>query len=362
MLDSSVKRVLLIRLSSLGDIARLLPCIAEMRTSQPGTRFDLTVEDRFSRLLTLFPVADRVIPYPRIGPGSPLRHPLRWLGAIGRYLLELRKQRYDLAIDLHGIFRSALVGKLSGSTLRAGYARGFGKEGSHHLYDLPIVPASERRISRFDRYAGTLRQLGFDIHYSSFLQPAIERQTKEFRSDFLREKGLTEGRYLFLFLGTSRAQAFKRWPVDRFLETADICWKRFKVPAIIGWGPEERELLNRIQEKSHLLIAPDLNLPSLLAFIHTAGAFVGADTGAMHLSALMGTPTVAVMGATDPVLNHPYGSRSRVVFEEGIEGACTGETCPHITCMARLSAESVIEALEQLGIESGERTNNDHRK
>ena len=141
MCTAKTEKILLIRLSSLGDVARLLPCLVEMRTLRPEARIDLTVEDRFLSLLDLFPVADRVIAYPRRDPGSPLRHPLRWCSAVGRYFRELRLQGYDLAVDLHGILRSAIVARQSGSLLRAGYARGFGKEYSHLLYDLPVAPA-----------------------------------------------------------------------------------------------------------------------------------------------------------------------------------------------------------------------------
>ena len=337
---------LVIRLSSLGDIARLLPALRALKSG--GYPVDLTVEDRFSQLAALFPFADRVIAYPRRRPGPPSRHPVAWSRAFARYLATLKEGRYGAAIDLHGIARSVLVAKLSGASQTAGFARGFGKECSHLFYDISVSPAETPCISRFDRYAGALRALDLPDPSGEYFSPVLDATVRGEVSSFLSEKGLSPGHFLFSFLGTSRAQAHKRWPAARFVELARLTMERTGMPTLLGWGPEEVELVRNLPANTALIPIPSWDLPRLLAAIQSSSAFVGADTGAMHLAALMGIPTVAVLGPTDPVLNRPFGERSRIVRGEGIRRACAGEGCQHRDCMGKIGAEEVYSKLEAL--------------
>lgn len=340
------ERILVIRLSSLGDIARLLPSLGALASR--GRCVHLTVEDRFLPLVQLFPLAEEVIPYPRRAPGSPLRHPLRWSRDMRDYVGRLREGRYDLALDLHGILRSALVAHLSGARATAGFAQGHGKEGSHLFYGRTLRPADRTRISRYERYAGALRALGFPSSPGGYLSPSTPAAAASRVSAFLEAGGLKAGAYLFAFVGTSAAQAHKRWPFERFLELARLARERLGMPTVLGWGPEERALVAGAAGLEAVFPIPDWPLPELLETIRRAGAFVGADTGAMHLAALMGVPTVALLGPTDPVLNEPFGARKRVLFSPSASGPCRGEACTHDACLGAMPASAVADALEGL--------------
>lgn len=339
-------RILVVRLSSLGDIARLLPFLRAARRAHPEHGFDLAVEDRFVPLLEIFPSVDRVLPYPRRGAGHVLRNPMRFGGAMGAYLRSLRSVRYDLAVDLHGIFRSALLARLSGARATAGYAQGFGREGSHLLYDIPVVPAPSPRISRLDRYAGTLGLLGFGGDPPGFMAPDLPASAVGARDEFLQREGIAPGGYALFFVGTSRAQAHKRWPIGHFVEAAGLLWNEVRVPTLLGWGPEETDTVRSLPDLPYLRLLPATDLAQLVAFIATAGAFAGADTGSTHMAALMGVPTVGVLGPTDPVRNALFGDRSRVVWKAGVRRACAGPGCAHGDCMAVISAEEVAAAMK----------------
>ncbi len=343
MADSGA-RVLVVRLSSLGDVARLLPSLRSLSRAPGVAVADLTVEDRLASLLDLFPTGGRVIPYPRKAGGSPLRHPLRWSSAMRAYFSELRRSRYDLAIDLHGIFRSALVARWSGARETAGYARGFGREGSHLLYNRAVAPGDTPRLSRYARYAGTLRALGFAPPPEEYLEPNLPPAAREEAGGLLQGWGFAKAGYAFAFVGTSRAQAHKRWPLGHFAALAERLHAACGLATVIGWGPAEEGLVARLPSSPALRVAPLLGMGTTLALIRGARLFVGADTGFMHLSALMGVPTVAVMGPTDPVLNAPFGDRARVVHREGIRRACPGAGCDHRDCMGAVAPGEVLPA------------------
>ncbi len=351
MRDRRPRKILVVRLSSLGDVARLLPSLRSLEAQ--AERVDLTLEDRFLPLLALFPPKGRVVPYPRRSAGSPLRNPRRWARAMAAYVRALREEPYDLVLDLHGILRSAVVARLAGGEV-AGYGRGFGKEHSHLFYDKVLTPGPSYRLSRYERYEGALRALGFEAPRGEEpLVPQIPEGARRDVEAFFEARGLRPGRYLLAFLGTSRAQARKRWPPFRFAELAAEAHGRWGLPTVVGWGPDEEEALSSLPEAPWLHVPPLWPLDRLLEAVRLSAAFVGADTGAMHLSALLGVPTVALLGPTDPVVNRPYGNRHRIVHDPLARKACAGPGCPHRSCMGRIEARAVAEALEALLAEEG---------
>jgi ADP-heptose:LPS heptosyltransferase len=190
--------------------------------------------------------------------------------------------------------------------------------------------------------------LGLPEPAGEYLAPRVPGEAVAEVDAFLAGAGLAGHPYLFAFLGTSRAQARKRWPVAHFLELARSVRERFGLPTLLGWGPEEAELVRALPAQEGIRAIPDWNLPRLVEVIGRSAVLVGSDTGAMHLAAVMGVPTVAVLGPTDPVLNQPFGARARMVFRQGIRRACPGEGCAHRDCMGAIRVPEVLGALEEV--------------
>jgi len=116
--------------------------------------------------------------------------------------------------------------------------------------------------------------------------------------------------------------------------------------AVFCLGPEEAEFEETIKDNFILLKSPDLKETS--AIILKSKIFIGCDTGLMHLSALSGIKTIAIMGATNPVINKPWGERNRVVFKEGVSKECRGESCKHTDCMGKIKVDEVFKEVENL--------------
>ncbi len=334
----SGKKILVVRLSSIGDIIRLVPSMETVGKSFGEVTF--LTEDRFEPILQMYPMAPKVILFPRKSMGA---------GSLASFFRELRRERYDLVLDMHGILKSAMIAALARGDEKAGFAKGFGKECSHLFYRRKLVCGESPLISRYDRYRGALNALGIDTaERSAFHPPVIDEASASRVSRFLNENGLGREKYVVLFLGASRKQAFKRWPLFRFIELAGLLQERTGLKSVLAWGPDEAELCKSLNKEEHLVVPPLFNLQESASLILGAAAFVGADTGLMHLSALSGVRTVAVMGATNPFLNKPWGDRSRVVFREGVLGSCPGEDCDHGACMGAITAEEVFAPLREL--------------
>lgn len=334
----SDKKILVIRLSSIGDIIRLVPSMEAVKAAFKEVTF--LTEDRFAPILEMYPMAPRVILFPR-----------RELGAapLFSFLRELRRERFDLVLDMHGILKSAMMTAMARGDEKAGFAKGFGKECSHLFYGTKLVCGESPLISRYDRYRGALKALGLEAgEENAFHPPVIDEASASRVGRFMKDNCLEKEKYVVLFLGASRKQAFKRWPLFRFMELARLIRERTGMKSVLGWGPDEAELCSALNKEQHLVVPPMLSLQESASMILGAAAFVGADTGLMHLSALSGVRTVAVMGATSPVLNKPWGERSRIAFREVVRGSCRGEKCDHSACMGGISAEDVFARISEL--------------
>ncbi len=342
MENGGARKILVIRLSSLGDVARLLPSLRALNSS-PGFSASLTTEDRFARIMDIFPVAREVIPYPRRSAGSPARSPWNWGEAMKGYFRELRERRYDMALDLHGIVRSALVAHLSGADETAGYARGFAKEGSHLFYERSLVPSTATAISRYERYAGALAAIGAPRPSEEYFKPVVSSEASSKIAKLTTEWGTEAGAYAVAFIGASAAQRHKRWPLGHFVACAGEIYRKAGVASVVAWGPDEADLVKDIPKRPGLHVAPLLGLPETVALIESCRVYVGADTGFTHVAALMGVRTVAMMGPTDPKVNRPFGNRFKIVFKPGIKRECQGEECSHAGCMGLIRPDEVAE-------------------
>lgn len=347
MEEWSGSSILLIRLSSLGDIARLLPAARAVK-SAGFDRMDLTVEDRFLPFTRLFPIFDEVISYPRKEAPPPFSRPLAWGREFKDYIAKLKSARYDIVLDVHGIVRAAVVASLCRAGRTIGYGPGCSREMSHHFYGETIVLKDCISISRYERYAGAVEHLGISDPTGEFFSPAIGREAEIAVDAFLEERDLERGGYFFAFVGASRAQAIKRWPLERFVEFATEAWRIFGIPTVLGWGFEERGLLDDLESREYLHPIPDWGLEKLVAVIAGARAFIGGDTGAMHLAALTGVSTLAIYGPTDPIVNRPFGDRYVQIVGKGVDRACSGTGCSHERCMGKIEAPEVLEALGTL--------------
>jgi len=310
------RRLLVMRLGSMGDILHTLPAVAALRRAYPEATIGWVVEERWAELLC-------VLSEPRFGPRSP-RRPLvdcvhtvdtkRWRTAllslqtwerIAAAGSELRAHRYEIAADFQGAVKSALCAYWSGAPAIYGFAqpretvasmlytRRVGARGIHIIEQnlslaeavarrpLPFAPAELPRDEAADKYCADW-----------LLRQAIEN---------------------FLVMNPGAGWGAKQWPAERYGRVARQLREDGLHP-LINVGPGE-ELLARAVEGASGGTARVLNLSlaQLIAFTRRARLFIGGDTGPMHLAASLGVPVVALFGPTNPARNGPFGTRSVVL-------------------------------------------------
>lgn len=283
-----VKRILVVKLSSLGDLFHALPAVHRIRAAT-GATMDWVCHDIYVDLVRLFEPVERVISFPR---RSFLKN--------GReFLRDLRKESYDLALDFQGLLKSALVARGARANRRIGPS--FPREGANLFYNAVAGPRNKQRHA-VDECLDTARYLGVPDEPVEFPMK-IPASTFNFLRPCI---GL---------LPCSR-RAEKNWPVDRFAETARALRERTGSSFAVLGSPADAEpcaeLVRRIGLSAQNLCGRT-TLVELVGLIHALDLLITVDSGPMHIAAAVGTPTVALFGPTDPVRTGPYGDIHRVL-------------------------------------------------
>ena len=325
-----VMRIVLLRLSALGDILRVLPAWANLRAAFPEARFQAVVEDRHAFLLE---------PLPWLEPVLVRR---RALGRPWTALAELRRVAQalsgaEVSLDFHGILKSALAPRLAEIPERWG--DGQTREGANLLQTRPLP---RKRQTRYDQALGLAEAFG-----ASRGLPGLGRFHPALKDVDLPDPGpiwAEDGRpRIVLVPGASRRGAIKRWPLRHWLELAarlrDRCQLRWSL------GPEEAELRAWLPEASGVPALPALGLWQLAAALRQADRVIAPDTGLLHLAVLLGVPVLGLYGGSDPLVAGLPAGAGRVL-RTGIEcSPCRERFCQRRQCLEELAPETVLAAL-----------------
>jgi heptosyltransferase-1 len=327
-------RVLVIRLSALGDVLFALETVAALKLERPDVVVDFLVEDRFRSLLDGHPQLDRVLVYPR------QRH-----RAIPASLWRLRRQRYDVVLDVHGILKSALHVRCCQSPCKVGPAAPAAREGADRAYHL-AVPMPTPIPHRADIGHRLLAAIGLSGRPTAPVLP-VREPPPELLADLPRPR-------VFLHPGTSAFAAFKRWPVGHFAALARELTAR-GVTVLVGYGPGEQDLAAPALAAAPAARGIDgkaLGLLGMAAVMRHCDVVVAADTGPLHLGASVGARCVALFGPKDHLR---YGPRAHgvppheVLFHPVPCRPCRRRTCVTPQCVLGIPvAQALAAVLRQL--------------
>ena len=337
------RHILFIKPSSLGDIVHAMPTCAAIRRAYPKARLTWLVKRQWAGLVERIDGVDRVWPVKSTLKG--------WLSQVN----PLRAERFDLVVDLQGLFRSAAIGSLSGSPLLVGFANG--REGSPWFYSRR-VPVPQSEMHAVDRYLLVAKAVG-----------AVESGAPEFRfripqTDYeevdrlLSQSGVTSGTS-WVALNVSARWPTKRWPAASFAEVADRLQQEGCGAVVMIGGPDERADVSTVRG---MMKTPAIDLAGvttvglLPALLSRASLLITNDSGPMHVAAAVDTPVVALFGPTSVARTGPYGLGHRVLTTELSCRPCLSRTCQNpvqLECLTRISPEQVFAAVrDQLAVHS----------
>jgi len=304
--------ILFVRLGAIGDVVRTLPALDLLARTRPHASIDWLVEERSASLLEDHPQIRNVLGFRRrelASLGSSLR--LFAAAALLREQLErLRAANYHAVVDFQGSLKSAWLASRTGSARRFGPARGHGREASHLFYTDPINPGPGR-MSRVERNLRFLAAAGLVATGPPSPPPRamlpLTAADRDWAAGVLASLAPAPRPRVLLYPGTSERQAYKRWPADRYGRVAGRLADA-GVQVLIAGGPGEEGMVEAACAASSSPPArvPLASLRQLAAILERIDLFVGGDTGPMHLAWAAGSRVLALLGATDPVINAPY--------------------------------------------------------
>lgn len=306
---SSVQRVLLVRLRSIGDTVLMTPCLQAIKTFRPEIRTSVLVEETSAPVLRGNPFVDDLIVTPRIG------NSLADLASRVMLIRFLRSKRFDLALNLHGGTTATFLCRLSGARLCGGYAESNWSRLLTFAAPSPFEIFRKEEIHSVEQQLGLLAWAGVPLPSDPKTSVTILSPARSQASVRLRELGLS-GRFAIV-IPTATLDC-KRWPAERFAEVIRFLQTECGLPVLVitttdpGWKTRYGHLVG-----NSATIAGDVELDELTALLDRADLLVCNDGGPAHIRAALAKPLVVIFGSMDPRVWHPWiprgGTPHRVV-------------------------------------------------
>jgi lipopolysaccharide heptosyltransferase I len=322
-------RVLMVRLSALGDVIFALETLATLKAERPDVRVDFLIEDRFAAILEDHPMIEELIVFPR----------QRWRRIFG-HLRRLRRTKYDVLLDLHGILKSGLQVWIARARLKVGYAAPVSREGAAFAYHRRVV-LDNPEMHRAECGGFLLRELGLEAKRQSAV---LARRIGV--PDVFADR---DGTRVILHPGTSSFATFKRWPTARFAQLARVLVDA-GMPVAVSYGPGESELFDAVAADVPEVLGIDggkIGLGGMVEVLRQADVVVAADTGPLHIAAAVGTRVVALFGPKDAGRYGPRGQEHVALSHDVPCRPCRRRTCPSPQCVLGIEVDAVAAQVLQ---------------
>jgi lipopolysaccharide heptosyltransferase I len=329
-------RILIARMSAIGDTILTLPVACALREHFPNAYLGWVVEGRSGAVVTGHACLDEVVVLKR-----------GWFTS-ARGILDtrrrLRELRFDVSIDCQGMTKSALACWLSGARQRIGLRGEHGRELSPWLNNHLIRPRNPHVV---DRSLELLAPLGLGQSDIQWRFP-IDDDTRSRTRDVVHRGGLDAG---YAVINPGATWDSKLWEMDRFAQVAKYLAQQHNLPTLVVWGGDrERAQAESIVANSdgQARLAPATDLVELAALIENGRLFVSADTGPLHMAVAVGTPSIGLYGATRPADCGPYGPPHVALQIEYEAGSHKQRRHADNRCMRLISADMVCQECDRL--------------
>jgi ADP-heptose:LPS heptosyltransferase len=333
-------KALFVRLSSIGDVAHTLPSLAALR--RRGFDVGWLVESPSATLLEKNPAVQRVHVLPRARSLS--------IGALRRMIGELRAEKYDVALDFQGLWKSAVWARLSGARRHVGFSSAWRREPLSSILIGEGASPTREAVHVIDKNLTLLRALGVDdVGLREFPLPDTPAEAQTVR------RGLESQRVggNFVILNPGGGWESKLWPAEHYGVLARSLRERGLLP-LVTFGPGEEALADRVVRASEGAAQRSFptTLLEYLELCRETRLVVAADTGPLHLACAVGAPVLGLFGPTDPDRNGPFSSDDKVVRRVPLCTPCHRHHCPsHEGVMAAITPAEVIRAVDvRLGL------------
>ncbi|WAC07713.1 MAG: lipopolysaccharide heptosyltransferase I [Thermodesulfobacteriota bacterium] len=349
MSNSEGMKILIIKLSSLGDVIQTLPVLIPLKKKFPDAKISWLVEEEAAELIKGHPLVDQII----------ISRKNRWIRALSNpvklpqivqegnvFCKDLRSCSYDFVIDFQGLLKSGIFVGVSRGKRKLGFAP---VRERAHIFLNEKISFPKTPLHAVERYLFLIASLGCSRLNPEFFIP-IRQNHRDRVLKFLQENDITLDKPLILLHPGTRWKT-KMWIEEKWAVLGD--WLQEKTGAQVAFTGSANDfyLIERITGQMKFAATNTAGRWSLneLAFLQKqADVVITPDSGPMHLASAMGTPVVALFGPTDPKLTGPYGEGHRVIMKTTDCQPCFKRTCSANDCMKEITVKEVWEATEEM--------------
>jgi lipopolysaccharide heptosyltransferase II len=334
-----VRRVLIVRLRSIGDTVLCTPSLIALKRFLPEAQVDILLEDWVAPILDGFESVDNVL---TVEPG-----------AVGRFAVarNIRRRKYDVVFNLHGGTTATFFVATSGARHRVGYSNYQYSFLYNHLLSSPSDFWKRDATHSAEQQLALLGFLGVPVEDRPKSHLAVtESSMASLETKLTPQFSIHEP---FAIIHPLAASKTKEWQIEKFAQTAEFLTDKGLGVAVVGTA-NDSAVLDELQSLSGVAIKQmtNLTLPELTALASKAKLFVGNDSGVAHIAAAVQTPSVVVFGSSNRDHWRPWtDAPNEVVYEKFACQPCPGRECKEFgdpKCILTLPTEKVFAAIERV--------------
>jgi heptosyltransferase I len=336
-------RILIVRLSAIGDVIQSMPIACALRERFPEAFLAWAVESHAGQLLQGHEALDEVITLPRGWLKSP--------GGVWRLRRRLRDLRFDVAVEAQGLTKAAILAWISGAPRRIGFGRPWGRELSRWFNTETVNTPGPHIV---ERNLQLLRPLGIESPAARFMVPEHlrDRQTAErIIGHCETASGCSCSTRPFAMINAGAGWPSKLWPAERFAAVAAHLGTVWNLRTLVVWaGEAEMNIARQIVAGSerHAQLAPKTTLVELAALARRAKVFIGSDTGPLHLAAAVGTTCVGLYGPWPSDVHGPFGPQHIALQKARFTGSTRQRRAAPAELMEAITVADVCQACDTI--------------
>lgn len=331
--DNEKQSILVIDLLYLGDLMFATPFFKELRKNFPKARIDLIANSVFSSIMDGNPNLNNIYAYNK-----------KWtIRQSIEFARRLRQNNYDLGINIHGSWRSAILLKL----IHPSFSIGYGEKGKGIFLNRKLKQSQSQHMVNV--YLNVLREMGLEVEAGlPFLE--VNELVRDKINQMLSSWGIDTKEKL-IALNTGGTWQTKRWTEDGFARLGDVLNRNYGRVIFVG-GPGDLSIVERIvamMETKPVIATGKTDLQELAALLDRCDLVISNDSGPVHVAAAVGTPTITIFGPSDDIKYRPLGEKHKIV-KTGIEcRPCGKHQCPlgHHRCMTEITVDQIINVIEK---------------
>ncbi len=337
------KRILVKEVNWLGDVVMSMPALRAIRRSFPVAHLAILLKRELAGFFDGIDWIDEIIPY-SVQPG------LRGFNDRLSIIKTIRSRRFDLAILFPNSFESALWVTLAGIPRRAGYVKDV--RGLMLTHKTPPPPHAMTGHQVHYWLALVRSTVGASGNARDFALQPDQAHTQKMRTWLDKNRKRNDSR----IVAVAPAAAFgpaKEWPAAHFVKLIDDLAEHHNTECVLVGAPSERLRCEKIAAEARrgaIVAAGETGVGELVALLALADGFVGNDSGAMHVAAALGRPTVGIFGSTNPERTGPRGPKTEALWRHLGCSPCLERTCRfgHYNCLKEITPERAVASLNSL--------------